>query len=86
MIGKNRDDFYWFLENYDKLYEEYGHKFLAIKNKMVLGAYDSLIEAIRTTSETEELRSFIVQECDGSKFAYKRQRLILKRVELMKDK
>ena len=61
-------DFKWFVENYDVLFEQYGHKFLAIKNKTVLGAYNSMQDAIDNT--TEELGTFIVQECNGNESAY----------------
>ena len=61
-------DFKWFVDNYQALYEKYGHKFLAIKEKQVIGAYDSFIDAIENTEE--EPGSFIVQECNGNESAY----------------
>ena len=64
------EDFKWFLKEYDNLFEKYGHKFLAIKNKVILGVYNEFSEAIRTTAETHELGTFIVQECDGTPSAY----------------
>ena len=63
-----RTDFNWFLNHYDELYETYGHKFLVIKNKTILGAYDSVREAVDNTDE--ELGTFIVQECNGDPSAY----------------
>ena len=63
-----RADFNWFLNNYEDLYKEYGHKFLVIMNKNVLGAYDSVREALDKTSEP--LGTFIIQECTGDKGAY----------------
>ena len=67
-IGIMRKDFNWFLNNYDDLYKQYGHKFLVIKNKQVLGAYDSVRQALDNTNE--ELGTFIVQECNGNASAY----------------
>ena len=64
------DDFNWFVENYDQLYEKYGHKFLAIKNKTVIGVYDDIKSALECTLTTEEHGSFIIQECDGTEDAY----------------
>ena len=64
------EDFNWFIQNYMNLYEEYGHKFIAIKNKTVLGVYDDVVEAVSQTSETEEIGSFIVQECNGTETGY----------------
>ena len=64
------EDFNWFVENYGQLFKEYGHKFLAIKNKKVIGVYDNVKTAIEKTKETEELGTFIVQECNGTTDAY----------------
>lgn len=64
------EDFNWFVENYDRLYGEYGCKYLAIKNKTVIGAYDDVRTAIDTTEKTEEPGTFIVQKCDGTQDAY----------------
>ena len=63
-----RSDFNWFLNHYDELYREYGHKFIVIKNKEVLGVYDSVREALDNTDE--DLGTFIVQECNGDESAY----------------
>ena len=63
-----RSDFNWFLNNYTDLYLKYGHKFLVIKNKSVLGAYDTVREALDNTHE--ELGTFIIQECTGDSSAY----------------
>jgi len=56
-------DYEWFLNNFQKLYELYGDSFLVIKNKMVIGLYLSFHEAYETTKLTEELGTFIIQEC-----------------------
>lgn len=64
------EDFNWFIQNYMNLYEKYGHKFIAIKNKTVLGVYDDIVEAVNQTSASEEIGSFIVQECNGAETGY----------------
>ena len=63
-------DFEWFIENYNTLYDEYSCCFLVIKNKQILGAYKSFDEAVDTTLQTEEIGTFIVQECNGDESAY----------------
>ena len=63
-------DFEWFVENYDDLFARYGNKFLAIKNKTVLGAYDSYISGINETSKSEPMGTFIVQQCNGDESGY----------------
>ena len=56
-------DFNYYLENMPGFYETYGQKFLAIKNLNILGVYDTFNEALDTTLKTEELGSFLIQEC-----------------------
>ena len=67
---ERRDDFHWFLENYNDLYQRYGHKFIAIQNQVVLGIYDGMREALDLTSKKHPLGTFIVQECNGNESAY----------------
>ena len=64
------NDFKWFLDNYDKIFQEYGHVFVAIKNCQILGTYSNIIDAIKETSLSEELGTFIVQECNGNESGY----------------
>lgn len=75
-----KKDFDYFIENYDSLYKEYGHKFLAIKNKHVLGAYNSVPDAINNLSQKYEVGTYIIQECTGDDSAYRTtiMRLIIK--------
>jgi hypothetical protein len=56
-------DFEYFLENTDKFYKKYGHKYLAVKNKDILGVYDTFNEALENTLKTEPLGTFLIQEC-----------------------
>jgi hypothetical protein len=56
-------DFNYFLENMENLYRSHGHKFVAVKNKNILGIYDNFNEALESTLKTEELGTFIIQEC-----------------------
>lgn len=64
-------DFDFFVGNYQELYRKYGHKFLAIKNKKVLGTYDSVPEAIDDLTPKYEIGSYIIQECTGNESAYR---------------
>lgn len=67
---ERNQDFDFFIKNYDKLFKLYGHKFIAIKNKTVLGAYDNIVDAINITSETYPVGTFIIQECNGDESGY----------------
>ena len=64
------DDFKWFVENMPSLYERFGHCFLAIKDKDVIGRYGSYAEGVREASKISELGTFIVQECGENESAY----------------
>lgn len=77
---ERRTDFDYFIENYKKLYETYGHKFLAIKDKKVLGAYDSVLEAVNDLTSKYKVGDYIIQECTGDDSAYRTtiMRLIIK--------
>lgn len=68
--AERKDDFYWFLDNYDDIYKTYGHKIIVIKNKEILGTFDSFVSAIKETSKKYELGTFIVQECNGDESGY----------------
>lgn len=63
-------DFKWFLDNFKKLYQEYGNKVVAIKSEAVIGIYDSITVAIRETSKQETPGTFIVQELGADSSAY----------------
>lgn len=69
--SERKQDFDYFTNNYQKLYKQYGHKFLAIKNKEILGAYDSVPDAISKLSPTYEIGTYIIQECTGDESAYR---------------
>jgi len=69
--ANRKNDFDFFLENYQDFYNKYGHKFLAIKNKKVLGAYDSVSDAIEKLSGDHDYGTYIIQECTGDDSAYR---------------
>ena len=54
-------DYEYFLENMENLYAEHGNKFAAVKNKNILGVYDTFEEALETTMKNEELGTFLIQ-------------------------
>ena len=70
MTNYNNKDFQYFVDNYSKLFKKYGHKFIVIKNQQVLGAYEDVGDAVKETLKTEELGTFIVQECTGNPSSY----------------
>lgn len=63
-------DFNWFKEHYIEFQNKYGNTFIVIKNETVLGTYETYANAVRTTMQTEEIGTFIVQECNKDYIAY----------------
>ena len=66
-------DFEWFKENYEELFNNYGDSILVIKDKKVIGSHKSFREALDITLLTEQIGTFIIQKCDGTKSAYTSQ-------------
>ena len=60
------EDYKWFEENYLELSKTYGDSFLVIKNKRVIGVYDSYGSGVSETRKTELLGTFIVQKCQAN--------------------
>jgi len=57
-------EFRYYLQNQAKFLELYKNKYLVIKGEEVLGAYDSEMQAIKETTKTHELGTFLVQQCE----------------------
>ena len=64
------EDFAWFKEHYSEFQKKYGKSFIAIKNKTVLGVYDTYGDGVRETLKTHEIGTFIIQECSPDDKAY----------------
>ncbi|MDR1202271.1 MAG: hypothetical protein LBL58_11700 [Tannerellaceae bacterium] len=63
-MQQNQDrDFEYFIQNIESFYKQYGHKFLAIKDRNILGVYDSFNAALEETLKQEQIGTFIIQEC-----------------------
>ena len=56
-------EFKYYIENRDDLAKKYNDKYVVIKDRKVIGVYDSEITAIQETSKNESLGTFLVQEC-----------------------
>lgn len=67
---ERKEDFDYFIDNYQSIYQKYGHKFIAVRNKEILGAYDTEVDALNETSKNYPIGTFIVQECNGDESGY----------------
>ncbi|MBA7571037.1 hypothetical protein ES708_12793 [subsurface metagenome] len=70
MMEKLEKEFKYYLEHQDELVKKYNGKFIVIKNREVIGAFDSELEAIKKTAAKHELGTFLVQKCERGSQAY----------------
>jgi len=65
-----KQEFDYFLKHQKEIVAKYNGKFVVIKNQKVLGAYASELEAVKETSKTEKMGTFLVQKCEPGDSAY----------------
>lgn len=53
----------YYIDNQSDLIAKYQDKFLVIKDKTVIGIYNTEIEAYSETVKIHELGTFLIQEC-----------------------
>jgi len=70
MMEKLEKEFKYYLEHQDELVKKYNGKFIVIKNREVIGDFDSELEAIEKTAEKHELGTFLVQKCEPGSESY----------------
>lgn len=58
---KNNYDYY--LANHNEIIKKYLNKFIIIKDKEIVDAYDTFEEAVEESSKKYELGTFIIQKC-----------------------
>ncbi len=63
-------DYKWYKDNYEDLSRLYKNRYIAIKNKKVLGDYSTFSEGVLATKASEEMGTFIVQFCNGNESGY----------------
>ena len=64
MYDALKQEFKYYIKNQPELVKQYNGKFIVIKNKTVIGAYDNELEAIKETTSEHELGTFLVQKCE----------------------
>lgn len=63
-------DFKYYLDHQNDLVKEHNGKFIVIKDAKVIGSYDSELKAVKETSKTHKLGTFLVQKCEPGKNSY----------------
>jgi hypothetical protein len=71
-LEMQRQDYEYFLDNTDRFYKEYGHRFLAIKDQNIIGVYETFNDALENTLQKETPGTFLIQECleNREKYVY----------------
>jgi hypothetical protein len=70
MVSPLEEEFQYYIEHQDELVEKYRGKVIVIKNREVIGEYDSDLEAINATIAHHELGTFLVQKCEPGSDSY----------------
>ena len=65
-------DFFWYLAHQDELVEQYNGKHLVIKDRKVVGFYNSISEAYVEGKKKYQLGTFLIQLCTPGEEAYSR--------------
>ena len=65
-----REEFYWYIANQSELVKIYNGKYLVIKDKKVVGAYDTVLEALTEAKKKYDAGTFLIQLCTQGKDAY----------------
>ena len=65
-------EFQYYLEHQPEFVERYSGKVLVIKEKKVIGVFESEPDAVFATAREHELGTFLVQKCEPGTDAYTR--------------
>lgn len=65
-----KEDFQYYIDNQADLLSKYEGKFIVIKDKEVVGAYDSEIEAYEESQKQYELGTFLIQKVSSGPESY----------------
>lgn len=63
-------EFNFFLDHKDELYQQYPNKFIVIKGNEVLGAFNAEIDAYNETVKSHKLGTFLIQFCSPAGESY----------------
>jgi hypothetical protein len=56
-------EFQYYIDNQIELVKKYQDKFLVIKDQLIIGVYNTEMEAYSETIKVHELGTFLIQEC-----------------------
>jgi len=64
-----RKDFHFFTDNHNRLYEQYGKCYIAIRNGKVLGGFSTVAETLERLADKYKPGTYSIQECNGKESA-----------------
>jgi hypothetical protein len=64
MSNNLQDEFKYYVDHQKELAEKYNGKIIVIKDRQVIGVYDSEIRAVEETKKKHTLGTFLVQKCE----------------------
>lgn len=64
------NEFEYYLNNQSDLVKKYNGKIIVIIDNQVIGSYANEMDAIRETSKTHAMGTFLVQKCEPGKESY----------------
>ena len=64
------EEFNYYLRHQEELIRKYKGKFVVIKGDVVIGDYESELEAVEETSKQHQLGTFLVQKCEPGNESY----------------
>ncbi len=65
-----REEFEYYLAHQDELVAEYNGRYIVIKGRHVLGAYDDEVTAVTETQKAHKIGTFLVQKVSPGNGAY----------------
>lgn len=66
-----KQEFDYYLQNQQELVEQYNGRYVVIKDRKVIGNYDSELKAIEETKKDHKVGTFLVQFVSPGDSAYK---------------
>lgn len=63
-------EFQYYIDHQDELVKKYNGKFIVIKGKQVIGAYDNKADAYNEPAKEHELGTFLIQLCEPGDTSY----------------
>lgn len=65
------EEFEYYIDNQSELIKKYENKFLIIKDKSILGAYDSFEEALKQSQKKKLIPgTYLIQHCTPGEESY----------------